>query len=135
MPDGSQNLTIGAFAKAAGVNVETVRFYQRKGLLPEPHKPYGSVRRYGEPAVRRLRFVKSAQRLGFSLDDVAELLRLEDGAHCKEASSLAEHKLKDVREKLAVLARMETTLAALVHACHAQKGNVTCPLVAALDDA
>ena len=106
-----ENLTIGVFAKAAGVNVETIRFYQRKGLLPEPDKPYGSIRRYGEADVTRVRFVKSAQRLGFSLDEIAELLRLEDGTHCEEASGLAEHKLKDAR-----------------------KGNVSCPLIASLQD-
>lgn len=76
-----------AFSPTAGVNVETIRFYQRKGLLPEPDKPYGSIRRYGETDVTRVRFVKSAQRLGFSLDEIAELLRLEDGTHCEEASS------------------------------------------------
>jgi len=90
----SENLTIGAFAKAAGVNVETIRFYQRKALLPEPDKPYGSIHRYGEADVTRVRFVKSAQRLGFSLDEVAELLRLDDGTHCDEASHLAEHSSK-----------------------------------------
>lgn len=126
------NLTIGAFAKAAGINVETIRFYQRKGLLPEPHKPYGSIRRYGEADVTRVRFVKSAQRLGFSLDEIAELLRLEDGTHCDEASSLAEHKLKDVRAKLADLRRMEAALAELVRACHAVSGNVSCPLITSL---
>ena len=97
MENNLENLTIGVFARTAGVNVETIRFYQRKGLLPEPDKPYGSIRRYGETDVTRVRFVKSAQRLGFSLDEIAELLRLEDGTHCEEASSLAEHKLKDVR--------------------------------------
>ncbi|CQW49522.1 transcriptional regulator MerR [Salmonella enterica subsp. enterica serovar Typhi] len=99
MENNLENLTIGVFAKAAGVNVETIRFYQRKGLLREPDKPYGSIRRYGEADVVRVKFVKSAQRLGFSLDEIAELLRLDDGTHCEEASSLAEHKLKDVREK------------------------------------
>ena len=127
-----ENLTIGAFAKAAKVNVETIRFYQRKGLLRQPDKPYGSIRRYGRPEVERLRFVKSAQRLGFSLDEIAELLRLDDGTHCEEASSLAEHKLQDVREKMADLARMETVLSELVCACHARKGNVSCPLIASL---
>ncbi len=127
-----ENLTIGAFAEAAGVNVETIRFYQRKGLLAEPDKPYGSIRRYGEVDVTRVRFVKSAQRLGFSLDEIAELLRLEDGAHCDEARGLAEHKLKDVREKMADLARMEAVLSELVCACHARKGNVSCPLIASL---
>ena len=128
------NLTIGAFAKTAGVNVETIRFYQRKDLLPEPNKPYGSIRRYGEADVARVRFVKSAQRLGFSLDEIAELLKLEDGAHCEEASGLAEHKLKDVREKMAELARMEAVLSELVYACHARKGNVSCPLIVSLQD-
>ncbi|WP_442963300.1 MULTISPECIES: MerR family DNA-binding protein, partial [unclassified Pseudomonas] len=93
---------------------ETIRFYQRKGLLPEPDKPYGSIRRYGAADVTRVRFVKSAQRLGFSLDEIAELLRLDDGTHCEEASSLAEHKLQDVREKMADLARMEAVLSDLV---------------------
>lgn len=132
MENNLENLTIGVFAKAAGVNVETIRFYQRKGLLREPDKPYGSIRRYGEADVVRVKFVKSAQRLGFSLDEIAELLRLDDGTHCEEASSPAEHKLKDVREKMADLARMETVLSELVCACHARKGNVSCPLIASL---
>jgi MerR family mercuric resistance operon transcriptional regulator len=127
-----ENLTIGTFAKAAEVNVETIRFYQRKGLLPEPKKPYGSIRRYGEPDVARVRFVKSAQRLGFSLGEIADLLRLEDGTHCEEAGNLAEHKLKDVRKKLAHLMRIETALAELVYACHAANGKVSCPLINAL---
>ena len=75
---------------------------------------------------------EAAQRLGFSLDEIAELLRLEDGTHCEEASSLAEHKLKDVRERMADLARMEAVLSDLVCACHARKGNVSCPLIASL---
>ena len=132
MVKNPDNLTIGAFAKAAGVNVETIRFYQRKGLLPEPAKPYGSIRRYGEAQVERVQFVKSAQRLGFRLDEIAELLRLQDGAHCHEASRLAERKLEDVREKLADLARMEAALTELVCACHARTGNVSCPLIASL---
>lgn len=132
MDDTIQNLTIGAFAKAAGVNLETIRFYQRKGLLPEPPRAYGRIRRYGRADVTRVRFVKSAQRLGFSLDEIAELLRLEDGAHCEEASHLAEHKLQDVRAKLADLVRMEATLSALVGACHAHQGDISCPLIASL---
>jgi MerR family mercuric resistance operon transcriptional regulator len=134
MPPVFENFTIGVFAKAAGVNVETIRFYQRKGLLAEPDKPQGSIRRYGEADVTRIRFVKSAQRLGFSLDEIAELLRLDDGAHCDEASHLAEHKLKDVREKMADLARLEAVLSALVGACHARKENVSCPLITSLQE-
>ena len=125
------DLTIGELAGLAGVGVETVRFYQRKGLAPEPPKLMGSIRRYGATDVERLRFVKSAQCLGFSLDEVAELLRLEDGAHCKEASSLAESKLADIRRKLAELSRMEVALSGLVKACHVGRGKVSCPLIAA----
>lgn len=128
----SGSLTIGVFAEAAGVNVETIRFYQRKGLLMEPDRPAGSIRRYGQADVTRVRFVKTAQRLGFSLDEVAELLRLDDGAHCGEASRLAERKLNDVREKLADLARMESVLSELVSACHARRGSISCPLIASL---
>ncbi|NNM52674.1 MAG: Hg(II)-responsive transcriptional regulator [Pseudomonadales bacterium] len=128
----SEHMTIGVFAMAAGVNVETIRFYQRKGLLPEPDKPYGSIRRYGEVHVVRVKFVKSAQRLGFSLDEIAELLRLDDGTHCAEASRLAEHKLRDVREKIADLLRMDAVLSELVCACHSRQGNVSCPLIASL---
>jgi MerR family transcriptional regulator, mercuric resistance operon regulatory protein len=132
MENGRESLTIGAFAKAAGVNVETIRFYQRNGLLLEPEKPYGSIRRYGEADVTRVRFVKSARRLGFSLDEIADLLKLEDGTHCDEASSLAEHKLRDIQDKLADLQRMEAVLTQLVRACHSRRGNVSCPLIASL---
>jgi MerR family mercuric resistance operon transcriptional regulator len=132
MESDLENLTIGTFAKAAGVNVETIRFYQHKGLLPEPARPRGSIRRYGRADVARMKFVKSAQRLGFNLDEIAELLRLEDGSHCAEASLLAERKLQDVRAKLADLARMEIVLAELVCACHARTANVSCPLIASL---
>ena len=135
MENNHENLTIGTFAKEAGVNVETIRFYQRKGLLPEPDKPYGGIRRYGELDVTRVRFVKSAQRLGFSLDEIGELLRLEDGAHCKDARLLAERKLADVREKLADLSQMEAVLAKLVRSCRNSKGKVFCPLIASLHDA
>lgn len=132
MENNLENLTIGAFAKAAGVSVETIRFYQRKGLLPEPNKPYGSIRRYSSINVQRVRFIKSAQRLGFSLNEISELLRLEDGIHCDEVSHLTEVKLKDVRKKLEDLTRMEAALSALLCACHTRKGNVSCPIIASL---
>ena len=132
MQTNFENLTIGLFANAAGVNVETIRFYQRKGLLTEPDKPYGRIRRYGEADVARVLFVKSAQRLGFSLDEIAELLRLEDGAHCLEARQLAEHKLADVRQKLSDLQRIDSVLTALVARCSAVRGRVNCPLIASL---
>ncbi len=127
-------LTIGAVARAAGVNVETIRFYQRRGLLRAPEKPTRGIRRYGPSDVERLRFVRSAQRLGFSLDEIADLLRLDDGTHCAEARTLAERKLSDVRVKLADLGRMESALTELVRACRIRKGSVSCPLIASLHD-
>ena len=127
--------TIGALAEAAGVNVETIRFYQRKGLMPEPEKPYGSIRRYGAADLARVRFIKSAQRLGFSLEEVGELLKLEDGARCSEARQLAEQKLVAVRQKLSDLQRIESVLAGLVARCSAVRGRVSCPLIASLQEA
>lgn len=132
MSQASENLTIGGVARAAGVNVETIRFYQRRGLLPEPKRLYGSVRRYSATDVARVRFVKSAQRLGFSLDEVADLLRLEDGAHCGEARALAERRLVDVRERREELQRIEDALADLVARCCAASGRVRCPLIVSL---
>ena len=126
------NATIGAFAQAAGVGVETIRFYQRKGLLPQPARPQGGVRRYGAADLARVRFVKTSQRLGFNLDEVAELLRLDDGTRCGEARALASHKLADVRQKLADLVQIEQVLAALVDRCAASSGDVSCPIIASL---
>lgn len=132
MKNDTENLTIGAFAKAAGGNVETIRFYQRKSLLLEPARPYGSIRRYGQADVARVKFVKSAQRLGFSLDEIGQLLKLEDGTHCSEAAELATLRLADVRARLADLTRMEAALSKLVSECKAHRGNISCPLIAAL---
>lgn len=134
MPSPSDGLPIGAFAQAAGVNVETIRFYQRKGLLQQPVRAYGSSRRYGAAAVARVKFVKSAQRLGFSLEEISGLLTLEDGTHCDEARVLAEQKLEHVRAKLDDLRRIESVLARLVDRCCETKGTITCPLIGALHD-
>jgi MerR family mercuric resistance operon transcriptional regulator len=127
-----ERLTIGAFAAAAEVNVETVRYYQRKGLLAEPEKPSGGIRRYGNTDVARAKFIKAAQRLGFSLDEITGLLALDDGAHCREARTLGQHKLDNVREKLADLRRIESVLARLVRDCGNARGTVSCPLIMAL---
>jgi len=126
------HLTIGTFAHAAGVNLETIRFYQRKGLLPEPDRPPGGIRRYGQVDVARVKFIKSAQRLGFSLGEVSHLLRLEDGTHCGEAAELATLRLADVRARLADLKRMETALSTLVDQCCSCQGSISCPLIASL---
>ena len=132
MDKPSLQLTIGAFAAAACVNVETVRYYQRRGLLRQPARPRGGIRRYGPADVARVKFVKAAQHLGFSLDEIGALLQLEDGTHCGQARDLAEHKLDDVREKLAALRRVESVLAGLVGECRHARRTIPCPLIAAL---
>lgn len=127
--------TIGTFAKAAGVHVETVRYYQRKSLLAEPEKPYGGIRRYGEADLARLCFIKTAQWLGFSLGEIANLLQLEDGTHCDDVSRIAEDKLMEVRKKLDELQKMENTLSDLLDACRHTSGNAHCPLIDSLQGA
>ena len=134
MEKTSNQLTIGGLANMAGVNVETIRFYQRKGLLREPERPYGSIRRYTDADRGRVRFIKASQRLGFSLEEVGELLKLEDGTHCEEARDLAAHKLQNVRQKLADLRRIETALSQLVARCGSARSAVKCPLIASLQD-
>ena len=132
MNQTTNNLTIGSLADAAGVNIETIRFYQRKKLVQEPVRPLGGIRRYGEPHLARVHFIKSAQRLGFNLSEVADLLTLEDGAHCTEAREQAERKLGDVRRRLADLQQIELALQALIDRCHNSRGQINCPLVATL---
>ena len=125
-------LTIAGMARDASVNVETIRFYQRRGLLPQPQKPLGGIRRYGDEDVARVRFIKSAQRIGFTLEEVSQLLKLDDGAQCKEAKAIAEHKLSEIQHRLADLKRMQTALTELVKRCSASHGKVTCPLISSL---
>jgi MerR family mercuric resistance operon transcriptional regulator len=134
MKNAPSPLTVGSLAKSAGVNVETIRFYQRKGLLPEPDKPLGGIRRYDPSVLSRLRFIKAAQRLGFSLDEVADLLKLDDGSNCMQAREQAERKLSDVRAKIAELSQIERVLADLVERCCDARGKVRCPLIASLQD-
>lgn len=129
----SEFRTIGTLATHAGVNVETVRYYQRRGLLEEPRRPPGGIRRYSEAHARRLRFIRQAQGLGFSLEEVKELLALEDGRHCREAERLGSLKLAAVRERLAQLRQVERALASHVEQCHSNTGKVSCPLIAALE--
>jgi MerR family mercuric resistance operon transcriptional regulator len=135
MSEPPETLTIGVLAEATGVNVETIRFYQRKSLMQEPDRPPGGIRRYGEKYLARVRFIKSAQRLGFSLDEIADLLKLEDGSHCTEAREQAEHKLAGVRAKLADLQRIEAVLEDPVQRCCAARREVRCPMIQALQEA
>lgn len=127
-----EQYTVGTLAKQAGVNVETIRYYQRRGLVGEPIRPPGGIRRYSKLHEHRLRFIKEAQSLGFSLDEIAELLALEDGRHCRQAEQIGSRKLAKVRERIAQLRRVESALAELLRRCGRNTGKVHCPLVAAL---
>ncbi len=126
--------TIGRLARAAGVNVETVRFYHRRGLLPLPGRAYGAVRRYGEESLARLRFIRRAQQLGFTLDEVASLLQLNDGQNCRAARALGERKLAVVEARLRDLAALRSELISLVRKCRTTSGRVRCPLIDAIRD-
>lgn len=125
-------LTIGRIATAVGVNVETIRFYQRKGLLQEPDRPIGGIRRYGQTDVDRVKFIKSAQRLGFSLEEIGQLLRLDDGMQCSAAAQRASEHLANVRVRIRDLNRIEAALTELLKQCARHRGEVACPLIAAL---
>ena len=125
-------LTIGRLAEAAGVNVETIRYYQRRGLLEEPSKPPGGQRRYAAAAVKRVHFIKRAQLLGFTLTEVEELLRLDDGQSCRETRLLAEQKLAVIEQRMADLARMRRLLRGLIAECNSGGRPKSCPIIATL---
>jgi len=114
-------LTIGRLAAAAGVNVETVRYYQRIRLMPVPKKAAGGIRRYGAHELSRLRFIKTAQGLGFTLEEIADLVKLDDGTHCKEAHDIAAQKLDTVRVRLRDLKSIERSLSRLVSQCETHR--------------
>jgi MerR family mercuric resistance operon transcriptional regulator len=109
---------IGGAARASGVHVETIRYYERIGLVAAPPRSAAGQRRYGPVELRRLRFVRRARELGFSLDEIRALLALAAGGHaCAEVRDLAQRHLGEIRRKIADLERMEATLAATVALC------------------
>jgi MerR family mercuric resistance operon transcriptional regulator len=126
------HLTIGEVAKAAGVHKETIRYYQTLGLVGQPERPAGSVRRYGADAIARLRFIKRAQELGFTLEEVKRLLLLEDGQNCAATRRVAEQKLALVRKRIADLSRMRRMLENLVEECEQGGRPRSCPIIATL---
>ena len=130
--EATSQATIGALARAVGVNVETVRYYQRIGLLPRPPRAHGSIRRYPPDTLRRLRFIKRAQSLGFSLEEVAALLQLAEGEHCAETRVLGEKKLALVQRKLDELGTIRAALERLVERCSRGGRGRGCPLIEAL---
>jgi MerR family transcriptional regulator, mercuric resistance operon regulatory protein len=125
-------LTIGRLADEAGVNVETIRYYQRRGLMAEPHKPTSGHRRYDSDAIKRVRFIKRAQVLGFTLYEVGSLLQLDEARACAETRELAVHKMKVIEEKLGDLKAMRKALSALLRQCDTGMTEGSCPIIHAL---
>jgi MerR family mercuric resistance operon transcriptional regulator len=131
-----EKLTIGNVAKAAGVNVETIHFYERRGIIDQPEKPQTGFRRYPPEVIARVRFVQRAQELGFSLREITELLdlRLDPAVSCEDVRRRAETKVAAIETKIADLHRMHRALGELIAAC-AQRGRTgECPILDALDD-
>ena len=123
--------TIGSLAREGGVGVETVRFYQRRGLLPTPSRNPGGIRRYGPGDVRRLHFIKSAQAAGFTLERVAELLALDATEDRDRARALARERIAALNAKIVELERARDALGRLAHDCASSKGP--CPIITAFD--
>lgn len=129
-------MRIGEVARQAGVGVETVRFYERKGLISQPPRPAsGGYRDYSEQAVRRVSFIRSAQHLGFSLGEIAELLALEagEGARCADVRRRAEAKRREVRVRIDRLERIGTALDALIDACPGEGPARRCSILEAIN--
>ena len=131
------SMTISHLARAGGVGVETVRFYQRRGLLETPERAHGGagggVRRYGEVDVHRLRFIRSAQAAGFTLDQISELLRLDAWRDRSRAQQLAAERLTALDARIAELEKARTALKRLAAACHGSNEG-PCPIITAFDD-
>lgn len=129
-------MTIGQLAKHAGVGVPTVRFYERKGLIPVPARRASGYRQYDREAERRIRFIRQAQELGFSLQEVSELLalRMDPVGSCADVRAKASQKISSIDAKLESLKRMRQTLVRLVDSCPGDAPLAQCPILEALDD-
>lgn len=123
--------TISKVAKTLDINIETIRFYERRGLIQQPLKPEVGYRHYPDDTVNRIRFIKRAQELGFTLEEIDHLLSL-DGRPCSQVQNLAEHKLSAVREKMANLRRLEKALNELLGQCHSNDDENHCPVIDSL---
>lgn len=129
-------LTTGEAADRADVNVQTVRYYERRGLIPEPPRTSGGFRQYSPDHVARIRFIKRAQELGFTLDEAGELLNLRATPEADRADvrAVAQEKRDEIEQKIADLQRMQTTLNHLIAACEGHGTTDDCPILHALED-
>lgn len=130
-------MTIGQLASAVGVNIQTVRYYERRGIIPEPGRAASGYRQYDGEALARLRFVRRAQELGFSLDEIEELLslRVEDRSSCSAVETKTRAKLEDVQGKIRELKRMEHVLEKLAASCAAREPTADCPILETIEAA
>lgn len=126
-------LTIGHLAKAAEVNVETIRYYQRIELITEPNKPAQGYRIYPEETLKRIKFIKRAQQLGFSLKEIEELLQLGEG-HCEDVRQLAEVKHAQIDKQIKDLKNLRNTLSQLITSCKSDTDNSHCAIVETLSE-
>lgn len=132
----SDSLTIGRVAKLAGVGIETIRFYEREGIIEEPPRRESGYREYGGEIITRLRFIKRAQELGFSLKEISELLalRVSPKENCSRVKKRAELKLEEIEAKIRDLKRMQTVLNEVTQACVASKPISDCPILKCFDE-
>lgn len=130
-----ESLTIGKVARLARVGVETIRFYERRGLLEEPPRRPSGYRQYPEETVSRIRFIKRAKGLGFTLKEIEELLslRVDSASTCEDVRQRAEGKIVDIKRKIGTLQNMERALVKLVSACQNRSPMSKCPIIEALD--
>lgn len=130
-------LTIGAAARVAGVNVETIRFYERRGLVAQPLKPKEGYREYSPETVSRIRFIRKAQEIGFSLREIEELLslRADPNADCGDVRAKARVKLEVVNQKIAELERVRAALNEVISACPGRGALRACSILEALEPA
>lgn len=127
-----ESIGIGVLAKRAGVRIDTVRYYERSGLLSPRARLASGYRRYSPVELSRLRFIRRAQALGFTLKEVRELLALSGGRDMARVKSAAQKKLADVKQRIAALERMRSGLAALITACPGHGRAADCPILKAL---
>ncbi|MBE0350392.1 MULTISPECIES: MerR family transcriptional regulator [Pseudoalteromonas] len=123
--------TIGKLAKELDVNVETIRFYERKGLIVQPLKPDSGYRMYDETHVSQLKFILKAKALGFTLDEVASLMSMS--GNCSDVESMGLQKLKLIREKIADLQRLEHVIQDMTNSCKANQDPNSCPIINSLN--
>jgi Hg(II)-responsive transcriptional regulator len=128
-------MTIGQVASRADVNVQTIRYYERRGLIPEPERTSSGYRRYTDDMVRRVGFIKRAQELGFSLNEISDLLKLRvrSATACAAVARRARSKIAVVEEKIADLRRMKRVLGRLVAACETRQNTGDCPILEAME--